>query len=564
MTLKEQLEILRGEPIEVFDGDPRDIPYIETSDMEKLCSHPVVSVQMCAYNHESYIRQAIEGVMMQKTDFEFELVIGEDCSQDKTREICFEYQKQYPEKIRVLWWNENVAKFGGNSHRVTAHCRGDFIAFCEGDDYWIDPLKLQKQVDVMRRYPNVGECFCAAALLNMRNGDLQDTLPYSDKLYVMKGGIFLDFELFETVPQEVPMLSWVHRTTASAMVRKSAVKHVHEVYRDLFSWRFRLGDSTLWWSIATQFDVAFLPDRASVYRRHAVGSMGRNFWGVMLDSDLIAYYLIIQTKKCTIQEALSVRKKVGERLLNVALNWTFAKKIGNARNISRNRLLYRGCFRRSQWLLIYLMKFGLYNGTTRYLILTTCSFINRLRRGLSKIKRTVSRIVHEMFCSMYNNLFAYFPNKAFRRLFCRSLGMKMGRGCDVSMGVFLQGVQGIEMGQDCHINRGTLLDGRGGISIGNCVSISHRVALVSAGHDVHSKSFAYVKDKITIGDYVWIGVHATILKGVVIGEGAVVAAGAVVTKSVEPYAIVGGVPAKKIGERVRGLDYKCRFPEWFT
>ena len=159
MTLKEELEILRGEPIDLFDGDPIEIPCIETSDPEKLCKHPVVSVHMITYNHEHYIRRAIEGVMMQKTDFDFELVIGEDCSQDKTREICFECQKKYPDKIRVLWWHENVSKFGGNDRRVTTRCRGEFIAFCEGDDWWIDETKLQKQVNAMRKYPEVGLCF---------------------------------------------------------------------------------------------------------------------------------------------------------------------------------------------------------------------------------------------------------------------------------------------------------------------------------------------------------------------------------------------------------------------
>ena len=170
MTLKEELEILRGEPIEVFTGDPMDIPCIETSDPEKLCKHPVVSVHMITYNHEPYIRQSIESVMMQKTDFEFELVIGEDASQDKTREICFEYQKKYPDKIRVLWWHENVSKFGGNGRRTRAHCRGEFIAFCEGDDYWIDPLKLQKQVDIMRKHPNVGLCFSQKRIIDSDSG----------------------------------------------------------------------------------------------------------------------------------------------------------------------------------------------------------------------------------------------------------------------------------------------------------------------------------------------------------------------------------------------------------
>ena len=174
MTLKEELEILRGEPIKVFEGDPKDIPCIETSDSERLCKKPVVSVHMITYNHEPYIRQAIEGVMMQKTDFEFELVIGEDASTDKTREICFEYQKRYPDKIRVLWWHENVSRYGGNARRVTAHCRGEFIAICEGDDYWIDPFKLQKQVDVMRNYPNVGFCFCGSKLFYQSENRFED------------------------------------------------------------------------------------------------------------------------------------------------------------------------------------------------------------------------------------------------------------------------------------------------------------------------------------------------------------------------------------------------------
>jgi len=121
----------------------------------------------------------------------------------------------------------------------------------------------------------------------------------------------------------------------------------------------------------------------------------------------------------------------------------------------------------------------------------------------------------------------------------------------------------VTIGHATHINRGVLLDGRGIVKIGNCVSISHRAAFVSAGHDTQSPTFGYRSAPITICDYAWIGVNATILKGVTIGEGAVVAAGAVVTKDVEPYTIVGGVPAKKIGERPRGLNYKCWMPEPF-
>ena len=107
MTLKEELEILRGEPIEVFTGDPMDIPCIETSDAEKICKHPVASVYMLTYNHEPYIRQAIEGVMMQKTDFPFEIVINDDASTDGTAEIIREYERNYPDILRPLYHTEN-------------------------------------------------------------------------------------------------------------------------------------------------------------------------------------------------------------------------------------------------------------------------------------------------------------------------------------------------------------------------------------------------------------------------------------------------------------------------
>lgn len=269
MTLKEELEILRGEPIQVFDSDPKDIPCIETSDAEKLCKNPVVSVNMITYNHEPYIRQAIEGVMMQKTDFEFELVIGEDCSQDKTREICFEYQKKYPDKIRVLWWHENVSKLGGNLNRVMAHCRGEFIALCEGDDYWIDPLKLQKQVDVMRKYPDVGFCFCGAKRYYQEE-DRYDVWNENDVTYrhgrQRRKQFFIRFLLGMGPRFDYRQKSYTgFIMTASTMLRKKAYEEVLERY-DIFRWRLALGDATLWLAISSKYDSFYISDQVSVYR----------------------------------------------------------------------------------------------------------------------------------------------------------------------------------------------------------------------------------------------------------------------------------------------------------
>ena len=251
MTLKEELEILRGEPILVFDGDPMDIPCIETSDAEKLCKHPVVSVHMITYNHEPYIRQAIEGVMMQKTDFEFELVIGEDCSQDKTREICFEYQKKYPDKIRVLWWHENVSKFGGNGRRVTAHCRGEFIAYCEGDDYWIDPLKLQKQVDYIRETDSV-MCVANSEWHNPDGSVRQDVYKKA------KGLLELD-----------DFLAHYFHTTTYLLNR-----HVYEECRSAYSELIFWYDAVTASCMATMGKTCVIPDIVSVYNWTGLGMGG--------------------------------------------------------------------------------------------------------------------------------------------------------------------------------------------------------------------------------------------------------------------------------------------------
>jgi glycosyltransferase involved in cell wall biosynthesis len=116
---------------------------------------PLVSAKMMTYNHEPYIAQAIEGVLQQETDFPFELVIGEDCSTDGTREIVFDYQKKYPEIIRVVTSDKNVGS-RRNGMRTTKACRGKYIAYCEGDDYWHHPRKLQKQVDYLESHPECG------------------------------------------------------------------------------------------------------------------------------------------------------------------------------------------------------------------------------------------------------------------------------------------------------------------------------------------------------------------------------------------------------------------------
>lgn len=124
----------------------------------KVSNNPVVSVMVQTYNHEGFLQQCLDAILAQHTTFKFEVLLGEDASSDKTREICIKYAEEYPDKIRLFLHHPD------NKIRVLDHltgnynafynffqAQGTYIAFCEGDDYWTDPLKLQKQIDFLRQ-----------------------------------------------------------------------------------------------------------------------------------------------------------------------------------------------------------------------------------------------------------------------------------------------------------------------------------------------------------------------------------------------------------------------------
>ena len=119
---------------------------------------PLLSIVTITYNHEQYIRQCIEGVLAQKTSFPIEFIIADDCSTDETKSICEEYAKNNPDIIRLISSSANVGAVE-NEQRALLAAKGKYIATCEGDDYWTDPLKLQKQVDFMAAHPDYSVCF---------------------------------------------------------------------------------------------------------------------------------------------------------------------------------------------------------------------------------------------------------------------------------------------------------------------------------------------------------------------------------------------------------------------
>ena len=165
---------------------------------------------------------------------------------------------------------------------------------------------------------------------------------------------------------------------------------------------------------------------------------------------------------------------------------------------------------------------------------------------------------------LFNAVVTHIPVYALRRAYLTGLlGIPIGKKSSVHMGCFFTGRK-ITIGSSTAINRRCTLDSRAGITIGNSVSISPETLILSLTHDMQSREFLARGKPVTIQDFVWIGTRAMILPGVTLGTGCVVGAGSVVTKDVAPYDIVAGVPAKKIGERTKNIDYKLDYFPFFN
>ena len=148
---------------------------------EKVKNKPLVSVCVVTYQHVNYIKESLDSILNQKADFDIEILIGDDNSTDGTREICIEYAEQYPDKIRLfLHHRENNIKIGGqptgrfNFLYNLFSAKGKYIALCEGDDYWTDPLKLQKQVDFLEANEDCVLCHHWQKLGIVKNGRFQE------------------------------------------------------------------------------------------------------------------------------------------------------------------------------------------------------------------------------------------------------------------------------------------------------------------------------------------------------------------------------------------------------
>lgn len=227
--------------------------HTEVADPDRLVRDPLVSVVMITYNHAPYIAQAIEGVVSQEVDFPIELIIGEDCSTDRTREIALDFQRRYPEMIRVLCSEKNVGMLK-NFHRTTLAARGKYIAFCEGDDWWHRKDKLRRQIALLDEDKSR---VCVA-------GAVRHISPQGQALEPEKASRN-DLPPIRVEYADI-LLHAIPHYTCTVMVRADAVRQVmlgDSLCRDHSQ---MLGDQPLWIELSQQGQMVYLPETMASYR----------------------------------------------------------------------------------------------------------------------------------------------------------------------------------------------------------------------------------------------------------------------------------------------------------
>ena len=214
----------------------------------------MVSVWMITYNHERFVAQAIESVLMQETDFPVEVVIGDDDSTDGTRAICEEYARTHPGRVRLLPGGRNLGMLA-NMMRTLAACRGRYVAMCEGDDYWTDPKKLQKQVTWMDEHPTASFCFHPCRI--DREG-LAEGAPSAHGGHRLAGSGGRDY--FEDGRS---LVMWCIVPTVSAVLRKSMLPESGNEWQTA-----PVGDWPLFFHLSLRGPFGCLPEAMAVYRLH--------------------------------------------------------------------------------------------------------------------------------------------------------------------------------------------------------------------------------------------------------------------------------------------------------
>lgn len=228
-----------------------------------------VTVYCIVYNHEKYLRDALDGFIMQKTNFKFEVLVHDDASTDNSAEIIHEYELKYPDIIKPIYQKENIYSRGIDRtfKYMLPKTRGKYIAWCEGDDYWTSPDKLQKQYDYMEQHPECSLVAHDAMVLNCDTGKTEKFTNY-------------DFSKPENCDFTAKDIMNLPFTTATMFYRKDFYINNEEFLKTVRCW-----DYVLKVLLVTEGTVHVIPEFMSLYRRRA-----ENSWSVNVARNMEKYF----------------------------------------------------------------------------------------------------------------------------------------------------------------------------------------------------------------------------------------------------------------------------------
>jgi glycosyltransferase involved in cell wall biosynthesis len=249
---------------------------------------PMVSIFCMVYNHEPFLKECLDGFIMQKCNFEFEIVIGEDCSKDKSREIIVHYAKLFPQKFKLILHEKNVGA-AQNQKIVFTNCSGKYIAMCEGDDYWTDPNKLQKQIDFLEANPDYSFSFHDCTVLQENT-----------KTQILRIG---ERQIDET-PDLISVIEANNIPTASLVFRNLDLEKGPNWFLDITK-----GDYGLVVLLAEKGRGKYFHEAMSVYRLHDGGVWSSQNLEYVYQQDKIFYsHLLSYFEDYHVKKA--VRKKI--------------------------------------------------------------------------------------------------------------------------------------------------------------------------------------------------------------------------------------------------------------
>lgn len=276
-------------------------------------SNPMVSVCVQTYQHANYIAACLDGMLMQKINFQFEILLGEDASTDCTRKICLEYAKKYTSNIRLFLHSRenNIKKSGQSTGKFNFlynlyNARGKYIALCEGDDYWTDPYKLQKQVDFLEKNPDYGLVASDIVLVNEHNNII------SDNGMVLKQRAMRKFfvNVFDLL--EINLIN-----TPTVCVRNDIMKElVNRIERENLWYIY---DYWFWLNIGIKHKIRIFEEKVAAYRIHSQG-ISRQSGFLSKRTPLVRYEIVMELMYQQQNKTRGEKQVLSGVIVNLLLN----------------------------------------------------------------------------------------------------------------------------------------------------------------------------------------------------------------------------------------------------